>query len=109
MQRDLKPDPVPDCRAEGAFRTDRVTYRGRDEYENRGSPTWAVWPKSKGVREADSGSQKKIGLGQRLEKAFLICRIDVIPREGVDRVVRPAWRTGETTENRDDGQGFWAL
>ena len=96
-------------RAEGAFRTDRVTYRVRDEYENLGSPTWAVWPKSKGVREADSGSQKKIGLCKRLEKAFLICEVGVLPREGVDRVVRPLWNTSETTENRDAGQGFWAL
>ena len=36
-----------------------------------------------------------------MEKAFLICRIDVLPREGVDRVVRPGCTTGETTENRD--------
>ena len=52
---------------------------------------------------------KKIGLGQRLEKAFLICEVSVIAREGVDRVVRPACTTSETTENRDAGQGFWAL
>ena len=25
----------------------------------------------------------------------------MLPREGVDRVVRPAWTTDETTENRD--------
>ena len=52
-----------------------------------------------------SGSQKFFGAGLGMEKAFLISRIDVIPREGVDRVVRPLWRTDETPENRDAGEG----
>ena len=42
-----------------------------------------------GGSRADSGSQKKNGTGLGMEKAFPICRIDVLPREGVDRVVRP--------------------
>ena len=36
-----------------------------------------------------------------MEKAFLICRIDVLAREGVDRVVRPWWTTTCPSENRD--------
>ena len=56
------------------------------------------------MREADSGSQKNFGAGLGIEKAFLICEVGVLPREGVDRVVRPLWTTGETTENRDAGR-----